>query len=134
MRAAVICLMNAIRANRHVRKLRASPVLARAAAGYARAMLAGGFFAHDAPGGPSFFDRMLRSGYLSRYAGWRVGENLGRGWGSGGTPLAMTIAWMLSPAHRRNIVAGDYRDVGVAVDGGSGQVAMYVVDFGGYKR
>jgi uncharacterized protein YkwD len=137
--AATLCLLNEARAQHHLRKLRLNPQLGRAAAYHARAMVAGKYFAHDEPAGPSFVDRVLRSGYLNRYGRWKVGENLGWGWGSGGTPRALVKAWMRSAPHRRNILNAFFRDVGIAVHHGAPtqrrrpQRITYVVDFGGFQ-
>jgi uncharacterized protein YkwD len=132
--------MNAERAARHMRGLRGSTDLAFAAAAHARAMIARRFFAHDEPAGMRFLDRMLHSGYLARYGRWRVGENLGWGWGAGGTPVAMVAAWMRSASHRRNILNRRFRDVGMAIRPGSPRTSArrasvtYVVDFGGFLQ
>jgi uncharacterized protein YkwD len=39
------------------------------------------------------------------------------GWGTAGlaTPAAMVRGWMLSPPHRRIMLTGAYRDIGVGV-------------------
>lgn len=139
LQRATLCLMNAERARRHVGRLRMRTDLNLAATRHARAMLRGGFFSHDEPSGPSFLDRILRSGYLQRYGSWHVGENLGWGWGSGGTPAAIVAAWMRSPPHRRNILYRKFHDVGIAVRAGlprsvdRKQSVTYVIDFGGFQ-
>jgi uncharacterized protein YkwD len=137
---ATLCLMNVERRRHHLRRLRPSRDLTDAAARHARAMVIGRYFAHDEPAGPSFLQRVLRSGYLERYGKWRVGENLGWGWGTGGTPRALVKAWMRSRPHRRNILNRRFRDVGIAVRIGSPrraakpQAATYVIDFGGFSH
>jgi uncharacterized protein YkwD len=136
--AATLCLMNLQRRRRHLRPLRMSNDLSLAAARHARSMVAGRYFSHDEPGGPGFLDRVLHSGYLARYGRWRIGENLGWGWGPGGTPRALVAAWMRSRQHRRNILNPRFHDVGIAVRPGSprqsrrSQPATYVIDFGGF--
>jgi uncharacterized protein YkwD len=95
-------------------------------------MLAGHFFAHG-----DVLGRILHSGYLGRFGHWRIGENLGLGWGAGATPRQIVRAWMRSPDHRRNILSRGFRDAGVAAAPGSplkrrkGSIT-YVVDFGGF--
>jgi uncharacterized protein YkwD len=138
LRAATLCLMNAERAKRKLRKLNASAVLGLAASRHARDMVRRHFFAHDAPGGLRFLDRVFRSGYLRTYGRWRVGENLGWGFGRGGTPGAMLAAWMRSAGHRHNVLSPSFRDAGVAIQRGSprrrspsGSV-IYVIDFGAF--
>ncbi|HEX6714769.1 MAG TPA: CAP domain-containing protein, partial [Thermoleophilaceae bacterium] len=128
--AATLCLMNAELKRRHLPGLRSNSALRGAADRYARAMVAGHFFAHG-----DLLDRILHSGYLKRFGSWHIGENLGWGWGRGATPRAMMRAWMRSPSHRRNILGRRFRDAGVAVAFGSpgrrkpGSIT-YVVDFG----
>ena len=136
--AATLCLMNAARKARHIGRLRMRRDLDLAATRHARVMLNERVFSHDEPSGPSFLDRILHSGYLQRYGSWHVGENLGWGWGSGGTPAAIVAAWMHSAPHRRNILYRAFHDVGVAVRAGSPrsvdrhQAVTYVIDFGGF--
>lgn len=140
LRKATLCLMNAARRTRRMPRLRASSDLALAATGHARAMISGRYFAHEEPAGPSLADRIIRSGYLGRFAHWRVGENLGWGWGRGGTPAAMMAAWMRSREHRRNILYRPFTDVGIAIHAGAPsrvsrrRSVTYVVDFGGLIR
>jgi uncharacterized protein YkwD len=130
--AATLCLMNVERRQRHLAKLHANGALRGAAARYARTMIAGHFFAHG-----DLLSRILHSGYLGRFGSWRIGENLGLGWGGGATPRLIVRAWMRSPDHRRNILARGFHDVGVAAVLGSplkrhrGSLT-YVVDFGGF--
>jgi len=137
--AATLCLMNVQRRRHHLRRLRLSRQLSLAAARHVRSMIAGRYFAHDEPAGPTFLDRVLHSGYLQRYGRWSIGENLGWGWGSGGTPRAMVAAWMRSPPHRRNILNARFRDVGIALRAGTPrphgrrQSITYVIDFGGFQ-
>jgi uncharacterized protein YkwD len=138
LQAATFCLMNAERGKRHIGKLRASADLGLAATRHARDMVTRRYFAHDEPAGPSVVDRILRSGYLQRYGSWRIGENLGWGWGRGGTPAAIVAAWMRSAPHRRNIMNRRFHDAGVAVRQGTpggkrrGGSVTYVIDFGGF--
>ncbi|MFL5895412.1 MAG: choice-of-anchor P family protein [Thermoleophilaceae bacterium] len=140
LRAATFCLLNVQRKKHHLSRLRMRTDLTLAATRHARAMVTQRFFEHDEPSGPSFLDRILHSGYLQRYGSWHVGENLGWGWGSGGTPAAMVRAWMRSPPHRRNVLYPGFHDVGIAVRAGAPQSRArrqsitYVVDFGGFGR
>jgi uncharacterized protein YkwD len=138
LQIATLCLMNAERKRHRLSKLRRSADLSLAAARHARDMVAHGYFAHDEPNGRSVVDRILSSGYLQRFGRWRIGENLGWGWGGGGTPAAIVAAWMRSPPHRRNILSRRFHDVGVALRQGSprqkraGSIT-YVIDFGGFQ-
>jgi uncharacterized protein YkwD len=135
---ATLCLMNVERSKRRLPKLRMSTTLGRAASRHVRDMVARRYFSHTQPGGAQVLDRILRSGYLKRYGRWRVGENLGWGWGGGATPRAIVRAWMRSRPHRHNILNRRFRDVGIAVRIGSprqrraGSIT-YVIDFGGFQ-
>lgn len=128
--AAALCLMNAERQRRDLARLRSNGALRAAADAYARAMVSGRFFSHG-----DLLDRILRSGYIGRFGRWRLGENLGWGWGNGASPGALMRSWMRSSSHRRNILSRRFRDVGVAAAFGSpgrrkpGSIT-YVVDFG----
>lgn len=134
---ATLCLMNAERRRHHLGKLRRRAPLGRAASAHAHDMIKRRYFAHTAPGGSDVTDRILHSGYLGRFGNWRLGENLGWGWGSGASPRLIVRAWMRSPSHRRNILNRRFHDVGVALVLGSpgprrkGSIT-YVVDFGGF--
>jgi uncharacterized protein YkwD len=64
-----------------------------------------------------------------------VGENIARGEGGRGTPVAIVRAWMHSPPHRAEILSGRLRDVGVGVVWGSkrnrrAKVGTFTADFG----
>lgn len=136
---ATFCLLNAERRRRRLARFRMSAPLGRAAGRHARDMVKRRYFSHTTPNGSSIVDRILQSGYLARYGSWRIGENLGWGWGKGATPRAIVAAWMKSPPHRRNILNRRFRDVGVAVVLGSPRQSRagsitYVLDFGGFKR
>ena len=77
-------------------------------------MLSLGFFAHDAPNGPTFSSRLKRFyGPTAGQNGWSAGENLL--YTSGELDADQAIeAWMGSAGHRRNMLDPDWREVGVA--------------------
>jgi uncharacterized protein YkwD len=135
--AATLCLLNAERRRHHIGTLRRRADLGRAATAHARDMVKRRYFAHTAPDGADVAERVLHSGHLGRFGHWRLGENLGWGWGSGASPRLIVRAWMRSPAHRRNILSRGFHDVGVALVLGSpgprksGSIT-YVIDFGGF--
>jgi uncharacterized protein YkwD len=97
-------------------------------------MVTRSYFAHTAPGGDSFVDRILGARYAGKDDGWVLGENLAWGEGSFGTPAGIVEAWMASPEHRANILKRAYREVGIGIvvgvpsDRGAG--ATYTADFG----
>jgi uncharacterized protein YkwD len=136
--AAVLCVLNVQRHLHHLSRLRSSADLSRAARRHAGDMVRRRYFSHTEPNGVSVVDRVLHSGYLARYGHWRIGENLGWGWGYGASPRAIVAAWMRSPTHRRNILNPRFHDVGVAVAIGSPRMPKprsitYVIDFGGFQ-
>ncbi|HEX7299779.1 MAG TPA: CAP domain-containing protein [Solirubrobacteraceae bacterium] len=130
--AAVVCLVNRERTTRKLPALRDSALLRAAAGRYARRMVSGGFFDHVSPTGSTLRVRLARVGYPGG-AQCTLGENIATGSGQLGAPSAIVAAWMASPGHRRNILARDFRDVGIGVASGmpgAGAGATYVADFG----
>ena len=128
--------INAERQRRGLKRLRPSSELARAAEAHARAMGSTGFFAHESRDGTSASARIRRY-YRIDGGSWLTGEILL--WRSPGVTAGEALArWMASPTHRRVILTGGLRDVGVAavratqapgVFGGL-DVTILVVDFG----
>jgi uncharacterized protein YkwD len=130
--AAVVCLLNVERTQRNLAPLRDSAPLRAAAGRYARQMVAGGFFDHVSPTGSTLRARIAGVGY-SKPTGCTLAENIATGSGELSTPSAIVAAWMQSPGHRRNILTGRFRDVGISVASGmagEGEGATYVADFG----
>ncbi len=138
-RNATLCLLNRVRARHGVPPLRMNPKLSRAARKHSRDMVRRRYFAHDSLDGRSAIDRMRATRYVPRNASWVLGENLGWGSGSLAEPMALLRAWMRSPGHRRNILDGRFRDVGIGIvpDAPVGRYddgATYTTDFGRYSR
>ena len=100
-RAAVVCELNAARAEAGRDPLRASASLERAATAHASDMVDRHYFAHDSPGGSNAADRARRAGYLRGADHWRIGEILIWTRGSVLTAEAAVDAWLASPSHRR---------------------------------
>jgi uncharacterized protein YkwD len=135
-RHATLCLVNHQRTRRGLRRLHTQGSLNNAAGKYARLMVAERFFDHVSPGGSTMAQRIERTSYLRHTRAWSLGENLA--WGSGGsaTPAQIVNAWMHSPGHRRNILDGSFREIGIGIalgvpNGASG--ATYVNEFGGRR-
>lgn len=134
--AAILCLVNAERAdNGGLPPLANNGQLQKAAEGMAGRMVAEQFFSHETPDGKTVVDRIEPTGYIPSSDDWVVGENLA--WGSGGlsTPQAIVNGWMNSPGHRANILAPDYKDIGLAAAMGSPSPSqkggtVYVNNFG----
>jgi uncharacterized protein YkwD len=125
--AAVVRLINQVRARHGLPPLKSSGRLARAADGHSRDMLRTDFFAHQSSDGTSF-DRRVRS-----YAHARtVGENLAMLPGVRRAAGKVVSMWLRSAAHRQILMSGRFRRVGVAKRSGQlgGQKAtVYTVDF-----
>jgi uncharacterized protein YkwD len=111
-RAAMLCLIDLVRARAHRRALAFSRALMRSAALKRRALEDCGAFTHTACGEP-FTHEFELVGYLK--PPWRVGENLA--WGSGylGIAYAILDAWLHSPHHRANLLEGCWHDQGISV-------------------
>jgi uncharacterized protein YkwD len=133
-----LCLVNAERKTQQLRPLRMSRPLSAAALSHSRDMVRRSYFEHTAPGGPSFLQRIQRSGYLRSADRWRVGENLGWGARAESSPRMIVQAWMHSPPHRKAILTPAYREAGVGVARGvptsrATGGATYTIDFA-FKR
>ena len=136
-RDALLCLMNAQRTARGLKRLRAHPELAEAAGRFARQMVRDRFFDHTSPGGSTMVSRIRATSYLRDAVRWTVGENLAWGTGTKATPRATVDAWMHSADHRANLLDRDFADVGIGIASGApAQLeadetgGTYVTDFG----
>jgi uncharacterized protein YkwD len=132
---AVVCVTNAERRGHGLRKLKVNPRLATAARHHSLDMVRRGYFAHTAPSGATFVQRIRAAGYLNSARRWLVGENLGWGWGASGSPRGIVKAWMRSPEHRKILLRPSYREVGIGVALGGPRPhaeseAMFTADFG----
>ena len=117
-RAAIVCEINAARAEAGRLSLRSRSSLADAAHAHSSDMVERRYFAHESPEGEGPAERARRAGYMRHAGSWRVGEILL--W-SRGEPLTAARAvdmWLESPSHRRILLSPRYRDVGAGpVDG-----------------
>lgn len=114
LESALVREINALRRDNGLRPLATSPALARAAAAHTTAMLTGGFFAHEAPGGTTFSARLERF-YANTGAGWTVGENLALFGPDQPSAADIVRMWLGSPLHRANLLRTTWRELGVAV-------------------
>ena len=136
-RDAVLCLMNAQRTARGLKRLRAQPELAEAAGRFARQMVRDRFFDHTSPGGSTMVSRVKATDYLRDAVRWTVGENLAWGTGTKATPRATVDAWMHSADHRANLLDRGFAEVGIGIAAGAPAEleadetgGTYVTDFG----
>ncbi len=136
-RDALLCLMNAQRTARGLKRLRAQPDRAETAGRYAKQMVRDRFFDHTSPSGSTMVSRIKATGYLGATVRWTVGENLAWGTGTKATPRATIDAWMHSADHRANLLDRGFADVGIGIAAGAPAEleadetgGTYVTDFG----
>jgi uncharacterized protein YkwD len=134
VRAAVLCLINADRTQRRLAPLRENSKLRNAALAHSSDMVRNSYFAHTAPNGDTFVDRILDARYTTRNQDWSLGENLAWGTGDLGTARGVQTAWMHSSGHRANILRPAYRELGIGIRAGvptdTGVGATFTTDFG----
>jgi uncharacterized protein YkwD len=108
----IVGKINAQRTARGLRPLRVSRGLTAAAGSHSRQMGQLGYFEHESAGGQAFWKRIARF-YPARRGYWSVGENIF--WESPDTTASSAVhEWMTSPPHRQNILAREWREIGVA--------------------
>jgi uncharacterized protein YkwD len=138
VRAAVLCLINRVRAEHGEAPLVTNPDLERAAEEHSQELVADDYFAHVSPSGLTPVQRIEATGYVPGPSfGYVLGENLAWGTLSLSTPQQIVQAWVASPGHLANILEAQYKDTGIGVtaavpsslaDGESG--ATYAQEFG----
>lgn len=122
--ARVLELVNQQREERGLHALGLNPVLSTMADDYACEMIEGGFFDHTNPitgEGPG--QRAVNAGYVFL----SMGENLA---GGQQTPEQVISEWMASPGHRDNILAAQWKEMGLAVRTGGDLGVYWVQEFG----
>jgi uncharacterized protein YkwD len=116
VRTATLCLVNQERTSRGEAPLQPNTHLQQSAQSHTESMAFGDYFEHNGPGGDTPLSRMVAAGYIpSGNVGYEIGENIGWGTFSLGTPRAIVAAWMASPGHRANILDDNFRDTAVGV-------------------
>lgn len=122
-------LTNRERERRGLQPLKADDALVRAATKHSEWLINTGRLSHTGAGGSSPRERIIDEGFVG---GW-TGENIYMWVGyTGGQDLAEVAVrwWMGSPAHRRNILKGEYDRLGVGVVQ-RGQRTYITQNFGG---
>jgi uncharacterized protein YkwD len=121
----IVTRINHQRTERGLRPLRLSRGLMAAASYHSQQMGQLGFFEHESPGGAPFWRRIQRF-YPAHRGYWSVGENIF--WESPETTAGSAVhEWMDSPPHRQNILAREWREIGI----GAVHVAAARGAFGG---
>jgi uncharacterized protein YkwD len=129
--------VNAVRRRNRFGPLRTSPGLRAAADAHSAAMARRGFFGHESEDGTPFWKRVRRFYPAARFRSWSVGENLL--WSSPDITAREAVRrWLASPGHRRNLLSGRWREIGLGavharsapgVFGGA-EVTIVTADFG----
>ena len=124
LEAAVLYLINTIRASNGLGALQANQMLTNIARSRCNDMIANSYFSHYMPDGQNIFNILQKNGV----AYVNAGENLGNSSPpSHGTPDAFANAWMASPTHKANILRSVYSKIGIGVvDGGGRRVVTTV--------
>ncbi len=91
------------------------------------------------PDGVELTARARKAGWPGNGArSWQLGENIGLGSGSQGTPASVMRSWMDSSGHRANLLDPKFDRVGVSTvrgtPGGSRNGATYTTVFGHVER
>jgi uncharacterized protein YkwD len=110
------------------RPLLLNDLLSRASLAHAADMAQYNYFSHEGRDGSSPADRLTRAGY-----GWRtVGENIAAG---PTTPESVVEGWIRSPEHCANLMAPQFREMGVAFSvNRASQAGIYWVQVLGAQR
>jgi uncharacterized protein YkwD len=114
MESSIACLINERRAAHGMGAVQPNPALRQAALGHSHEMVSQGYFEHTSPGGVTFIDRIVATGYTRGARAWEVGENLAWGTGPLSTPESLVTSWMNSPPHRENLLRARFREIGIA--------------------
>jgi uncharacterized protein YkwD len=138
VRAAVVCLINRVRAEHDESPLLANADLEHAAEEHSQELVADDYFAHVSPNGTTPVDRVRNTGYIpAPSSGYVIGENLAWGTLNLATPQSIVSAWVASPGHLANILETQYQDTGIGVTaavppslGDSQPGATYAQEFG----
>jgi uncharacterized protein YkwD len=137
MESQLLTEINGVRAAHGLRPYRLSRGLTAAAEQHSASMVRKGYFAHESANGGAFWKRIASFYGYGGFRSWSVGENIL--WSSPDVlPASALHMWMTSPEHRRNLLDGTWRDVGLsAVHAASapgvyhgGAVTVVTADFG----
>ena len=137
LESGVLTELNDIRAANGLQALQVNSELSSAARQHNSEMLLDGYFEHESVNGSPFWKRVAKFYGSTSYGRWHVGENLL--WSSPSiSPKRALAAWMESPGHRANILAADWREIGISAihsDSstgafGGGAVTVITIDFG----
>ena len=136
VRSATLCLIEAARADAHMRALRSNHALQGVAGSQVAGMVHLDYFSDVRPSGQTPGALIHATSYAAR-ANLITGEDIGLGTGSLATPAQMVNSWLNSPAHREIMLDPAFRDIGVGVIAavpsffsGRQRGATYAIEFG----
>ena len=121
--------------------LRLSSKLGLAARQHSTEMAARGYFSHSSADGSRFDRRIARFYSMGKRRYWSVGENLL--WSSPDVDAAAALQmWLNSPEHRKNMLTGRWREIGISAvhsasaggNYGGREVTIITTDFGVRRR
>lgn len=135
----VFALHNEIRREHNLPVFCVHPNLQRAARAHSRDMIQRQYASHNTKGGGTCEQRLRGFGYdPAGYSYYAFGENIAYGDGPWGEPDSIMRFWMRSKDHRRNILAREFREIGIGSYTGEFKgvedVTMYTADFGVRRR
>jgi uncharacterized protein YkwD len=137
----VLAAVNSFRVAHGLAPLHDSPALDRSARRHSLEMGRVGYFAHTSPNGAAFWRRIQRYYPVQGYAYWAVGENLL--WAPAGVSASHALQmWAASPEHLRNMLAPQWRQIGISAVGvahapgvyGGRSIVIITNDFGVRRR
>lgn len=120
---------NSYRVEKNIPKLASNEKLRAAAQKKAEDMAAKNYFSHTSPNGKTPWKWLAEEGYHYAVAGENLAVNFENA-------KELVSGWMGSPLHRKNILNGNYREVGIGIAKGNfeGKSAIYVVAFYGAQK
>ncbi len=117
--AALLCLVNAERAQHALGALGRSAPLSRAATLHSGDMVRRKYFSHVSPDGKNLHRRVAKTGYVRQGRNAVLGETIAWGSSALATPTELVKSLMGSPAHRTIILSSRFRDIGVGLSLGA---------------
>lgn len=112
---AIVCLIDQLRSEHGLPRLRVNTWLRAVAASQVKEMVRRDYFADDRLSGVTPLALISYSRYAAHDARVLTGQNLGWGTGVDATPASMVSAWINSIPHREIMLTAAFRDVGVGV-------------------
>ena len=122
----MLTLHNDARKTHGLKPLCVHPALQKAARAHSKDMIQHHYFSHYSKGSNEApCTRIRHFGYAWSSCGENIGHNA--------TPEDLFRSWMRSSIHRRNILDGGFREIGIGAytgDYNDSETTMYTVDFG----